>query len=481
MLHGSVIGLTDDEAYYWVLAQKPALGYAYHPPAVAWFIALSERVLGWMTQAPHAAIVRLPGVLCMTAVLLLAARWFESAGIRRERISVSILTAASFAGMFSLAWMMVPDLPMLLGWTLMFVATWELCFNEAASPRTVFVLIFGTALALLSKYSTVLAAGSSGLSLLLWAPARKRNLGVAALIAGAALGALPAILWNAQHEWTSLLYQIRDRHQGGGLSLLRYGRFWASQIALAGPFLLVFAALLPARALIGGGDQSRVLRYIGLWIAPAALVFLLQPLWSDFKPHWAFIVWWPAVLGLAWASGSGTAKVDLRLAAWQRGYGALLALVVLVSCHLPVGSWMVERMNGVRMDPRLDVTNDLYGWSALPNWIREAGLDQMPVVGSRYQTASQAAFALARNKARVTLLPRDLKARDEWDDFGVSAGIGPEWPVLTAPVLYVADSRYTLPPEFPGASCAKLHRLETSRYGYPAKWIEVWKCEPAGS
>src|SRR3712207_6666951 len=42
LLHGATLGLTDDEAYYWVLAQKPAWGYAYHPPFVAWSIAASE-------------------------------------------------------------------------------------------------------------------------------------------------------------------------------------------------------------------------------------------------------------------------------------------------------------------------------------------------------------------------------------------------------------------------------------------------------
>jgi multiple sugar transport system permease protein len=34
------------------------------------------------------------------------------------------------------------------------------------------------------------------------------------LMAGASIAAVPILVWNAQHEWGSLLYQVRDRHGG---------------------------------------------------------------------------------------------------------------------------------------------------------------------------------------------------------------------------------------------------------------------------
>ena len=46
------------------------------------------------------------------------------------------------------------------------------------------------------------------------------------------------------------------------------------------------------------------------------------------------------------------------------------------------------------------------------------------MVGSRYQTASQAAFSMGE-KSRVTFLPRDQKEMDEWPDLRVSEGQGP--------------------------------------------------------
>src|SRR5690349_9660466 len=80
MTHGSILGLSDDEAYYWVLAQKPALGYAYHPPAVAWFIAGAQKLLGWLVGNHHSFLVRLPAVLSSTLILAWGLSWLEEVG-----------------------------------------------------------------------------------------------------------------------------------------------------------------------------------------------------------------------------------------------------------------------------------------------------------------------------------------------------------------------------------------------------------------
>ena len=102
----------------------------------------------------------------------------------------------------------------------------------------------------------------------------------------------------------------------------------------------------------------------------------------------------------------------------------------------------------------------------------------MPVVGTWYQTASQAAFALPDGERRVTLLPRDLKAMDEWPDLGVSEGQGPDWPRLTREVMFVADNRYSADPGYPGARCTRCPTLESRRAGLAAKTIYVWRCAP---
>jgi 4-amino-4-deoxy-L-arabinose transferase-like glycosyltransferase len=150
-IHGAVLGLTDDEAYYWVLAQKPSLAYAFHPPAVAWVIGISQALFGWLLGAHSAAMVRLPAAALTGGILAVAMDWLKVAGVDNDRQWKSGLLLVSFAGFFSLAWMMVPDLPLFLGWTLAFSATWKICFpSEPASAgswhRHGLILAFGMAL-----------------------------------------------------------------------------------------------------------------------------------------------------------------------------------------------------------------------------------------------------------------------------------------------------------------------------------------------
>jgi 4-amino-4-deoxy-L-arabinose transferase-like glycosyltransferase len=463
LIHGATIGLTDDEAYYWVLAQKPAWGYAFHPPMVAWFIALFQGLLGWLAGTHSVWLVRLPGALSVAAIVWLALDWVKAAAGRVTPAAGWVVL--SFAGFFSLSWMMVPDLPLFLGWMLAFRATWELCEGRGRAGSLA-LLFAGAAMAMLSKYSGILVVVSSAACLLFWS--RSKLHGFLALALALAVAAAPILAWNSAHGWGSLLYQLSERH-GGGLSLSRFARFWVLELVLAGPAAIFFSVALFF-------DHANFPpRVLAAWIFPAALVFCAQPLFGDFKPHWAFVVWWPAFLGLAWSEASGGIATRLRPFA---AIGLALGALVLVACHLPLVGGALRLARGEAGDPRWDVTNDLYGWSELRAFVRDKAEAQgLPVVGSRYQTAAQAAFALGGDAA-FTLLPRDLKARDEWPALPISDGYGPDWPKLRESILYVADNRYEDGPGYPGARCAKLGALEALRLGMLAKRIDLWRCDP---
>lgn len=482
LAQGATLGMSDDEAYYWVLAHHPALGYAFHPPAVAWAIAAAQLAFGWLGGPARAWIVRLPACAGVAFVLWLALGWLARAGAPDERPGRAAATLLSFAGLFALGWMMVPDVPLFVGWMIAFGATWDLCFGSRERPRDYAALAGGAALALLSKYSAVLAAPSAALCLIAAAPRERRARGLVALFAGGILAAAPILVWNARHDWASILYQIRDRHGAPELSFHRYARFWLIELAAAGPVLVAFGLGLLTRArlrdLRAGQGGARVFSFCAIWAVPPALVFGLQPLFfGDFKPHWIFIAWWPAALALAYAAMTGA--FSKRAINVQIAYGCTLGALAFAVCQLPILSW-AQGGHDPHRDPKMDPSNDLRGWDELPAWLASQGAPAWPVVGSRYQTASQAAFALG-DAARVTLLPRDLKARDEWPELGVSDGIGPDWPRLTAPVLFVADNRYDAGPDFRGADCRKLGRLEAERGGMTAKWIYVWACQPAAA
>jgi hypothetical protein len=376
--------------------------------------------------------------------------------------------------------MMVPDIPLFIGWMVLFLGTWSLCYGnypKKSETLSLFKIGVGAALLLLSKYSGILAVGSSFLSIWIWASPRRKWKGTYALFFGAIAGTVPALIWNYQHEWASLLYQIRDRHSGSDLSWIRYLRFWVIEIVLAGPLVVGLGWYLFRKSLKNWKSVDAVTRFLLVWTVPAALVFCTQPLFSDFKPHWAFVVWWPLVLALAWFSR------DLKSWKWIRYqvvYGISVGCFVLLSCHLPIGSWLVQKFSNRPFDPRLDVTNDFYGWRDLPHYIQaEFGKENstLPVVGSRYQTASQLAFSVGKAQF-VTLLPRDIKERDEWPQLEAVDSQGPEWPKLKSSVLFIGDNRYDAPPNFPQSECKKLKRFEKIRFGIVVKWMDIWRCDP---
>jgi hypothetical protein len=490
LIHGSSLGLSDDEAYYWVLGQRLSLGYAFHPPAVAVLISVFQFLFGWTVGHHSAALVRLPAVLASSFILWMVMVWFREAGQNNKRNEMkAALVLLSYFGFFALSWMMVPDIPLFLGWTILFVHTWRFCFGDKEKNQGV-GLFFGSAILILSKYSGLLAVFSSFLCMVFWSPRGRAKKGLFYLAMGTRAGLTPTIIWNYSHQWASILYQIRDRHEGGTLSLVRYLRFWAIEIILAGPWVIgyFFVSLkegvfsFSKRTAINGSDKQIGKNFILAWALPAAAVFCIQPAFSDFKPHWALIVWWPIVLDFAF--NSGRSDHWARWSKYQAGYGLFLSGLILVSCHLPLAGWFVRNVSGISgsMDPRLDVTNDFYGWSQLESYLASKLSSEdrsLSVIGSRYQTAAQAKFALA--KMNVTLLPRDSKELDEWPSLGVTEMEGPDWPKLKSSVLFVTDNRYSSEPRFPFSDCKKIVRFEKDRFNLLAKWIDVWRCVPQKS
>jgi hypothetical protein len=382
----------------------------------------------------------------------------------------------SFVGLFGLGWMMVPDVPLFLGWTTAFVSVWRICFARERL-RDGFFLGCAVALLMLSKYSGILAAFSGVLCILFWAPRCRKMKAMLWLGFGLIAGMLPTLVWNSQHEWASILYQIRDRHSGASLSMIRWIKFWLIELIFASPVVIGYFFVLCKKNLrMETNSVSQVERFLWVWIWPPAAIFCLQPFFSEFKPHWAFVVWWPVTLGLAVASGSYRKALT-----WAHlVYGGTLTFFIAFTCHWPWMAQVVPQLTHSPFQMTWDVTNDFYGWSQLKTKMSSSidpGDLTLPVVGSRYQTASQAAFSLA-GLSRVTLIPRDLKEKDEWPDLNISLPQALDWPQLDRAVLFVADNRYSEAPQFKNSRCALLEHFDIFRNGLLSKWIEVWKCFP---
>ena len=205
---GSATELDSIETYHWLYAQHPALGYYDHPGMIGWMIWLSTRLFG-DTPLGVRMVTFIAGSLAIWFVFLAGRRLYDD---RAGRLAAMLFGIAY--GTLKFGSMATPDAPLLLFWM---ATVWALA-HALAGVRTAWWLLAGVFLggALLSKYTAIFLPLGVAVFLLfsrehsLWL--RRKEPYLAALVALAVFS--PTIVWNAQNEWQSFVYQgvgrVRD-------------------------------------------------------------------------------------------------------------------------------------------------------------------------------------------------------------------------------------------------------------------------------
>ncbi len=228
--------LVPDEAFYWYWAKNLSLGYVEHPPMVAYIMALFTWVGGdsefW---------VRIGGLLCT-----LVSQVFLYAMVRRlsrddanlpwELLFIFNLTLLFSGGCI----IQTPDTPLLLFWTMALYGCTRVVTEGDSGGWYVAGIALG--LGLLSKYTMALLVPCM-FAFLLFSPAHRHWLArkepyLAALLGGIIFS--PVILWNLEHEWASVAFQLRQGFSPVGKpavsKLLEYA---GGQIGVITPLLFV--------------------------------------------------------------------------------------------------------------------------------------------------------------------------------------------------------------------------------------------------
>lgn len=348
LLHGLMavnFDLSTDEAHYALYGYFPALSYFDHPPLVGWsqipFIALfggnpPDWAMRLVPMAAHAATLWL--------LTVFTARHFGDSAARWTAVIIAVAPLPHMLGAAQ-----VPD-SLLIFWAAALLVQTDRLMHRPVTLRQ--WLLFGLTLGLagLSKYTAAffvpallvcLISAQGGRVLLTAGP------WVAALVS--ALVISPVVIWNAQHEWISFVYQ--GAH-GTGNKAWEWGRAVKQlvlQLLVYGPLL----TLLPLWLWRGtvAATQRPAIRLV-LWLAvPFILIMLFLSGRSNALPHWTA----PAWLLLAPLAGFAAARLAGRGAKILAGLQGLL-------CAALVG-WM---LSGGTPDP--DGLNnppaDLYGWRA---------------------------------------------------------------------------------------------------------------------
>ena len=262
--------LTGDEAYYWEWAKHLALGYADHPPMVAYLIA----PFSWSVQNP--LWVRVGFLLCGVIATVAAAN-----AARRlsgdERAGLVTALAMTLAPLLSVGFTIAtPDGPLMAAWAC--VLWLAVRAEQERKPRDFLFLGAAIAAALLSKmFAWALVAG-----IVCWACAPQRRwlwrAGLARAFVVAALLYAPFIIWNAAHDFVSFRFAFEQRHVAE-VSWYRPVTYLLACVGAYSPGIWIGALFVAARP-----------RYpIVAWTAlPLLVLLILLNFHERIELHWVF-------------------------------------------------------------------------------------------------------------------------------------------------------------------------------------------------
>lgn len=349
---GLQLGLSVDEAHYALYAFYPALSYFDHPPLVGW------------VQMPF---VWLGGADWLMRIVPLALWGITAWALWRFSFFAFILFLLSPVHQL-LGLALIPD-TLLLPLTVWVMAlTWKL--SKDASCKSYWIWL-GMALGLagLSKYTGIFLAlgtaiflfASHGVALL-----KSRGLWLAVLIAAVLVS--PVLIWNAQHEWASFVYQLS--HADGGTNSWEAKRalvYSLIQLVAYGALPLLGLVVFCARLRNGHSALMRLCLAFGL---PPLLLTLYLSGKGAALPHWTAAAWIALLplcaLGLQhlWQTGSGYARQASRVLVCGLGSLQALSIVALALAMSTGGHWEGQAVAGSVAVETGNPFADLHDWQA---------------------------------------------------------------------------------------------------------------------
>lgn len=328
------LDLLPQSAYYFTAyAEHPALSYYDHPPMIGWLLLLSSALLGKGVLAVHGA------VFATTLGTQLAVWWLARRVLGEEAASRTLVLLTAGGVALLLSYVAVPDVPLLLFWSLGLLALHRALFEDRdrALPWLLAGLFMG--LAFLAKYTALFLQGGLILHLLLCREHRPRlrTPWPWAALATAHLVSLPVYVWNARHGWASFRYQLLGRASEGRFDPGDLLGFLGSQAVILLP--VAFGAFVWAvgRELVRWSRERSVSprsSFLLAFSAPLFLTCLGLSVVTWVKSNWPMPAY---VTGLVLAAGA----VGRRALRWHLATGVLLlgALAVQVVWYpVPVRS-----------------------------------------------------------------------------------------------------------------------------------------------
>jgi dolichol-phosphate mannosyltransferase len=385
VIFSAQIELLPEEAYYWNYSRHLDIGYLDHPPMVAWLIRLGIDLFGNSEFG-----VRFGALGCGAVTAFFAYRLARN--LFGEETALIALAMSQVLPFFFLAGMlMTPDAPLTAAWTA------SLYFLERAliGARGWAWLCAGLALGLglISKYSIGLLGVVTVVFMVIDPPSRRwfrRWEPYAGVLVAAAVFS-PVVIWNAQHEWASFVFQTARR-------LSELPRFSLHKLIGSALILLTPVGLIAVGAALleKCPPVRRSWRFLCVGVLVPMAVFVVFSLRHEVKLDWTGAPWVCAIplmaFGLCAArAGTSGSRQWLRIA-WPVTFVVMLGLYTAGFYHLTEGIPGVGYTRHTELLPVewRDFGRQIDGIAA---GVRDQYGDNLLVVGmDRYAIASELAF-----------------------------------------------------------------------------------------
>jgi dolichol-phosphate mannosyltransferase len=297
LIYCGQIELLPTEAYYWNYSRHLDIGYLDHPPMVAWLIRAGTAVFGKTEFGVRIGALG-AGLIATIYMYRLTRNLFGESSAWVAAVLMQTLPFFFLTNM-----VMNPDAPLTAAWAASLYYLERALIAERGRAWGWAGLCLG--LGMLSKYTIGLLGVSIGLFMVLDRRARiwwrRPEPYGSALLALAIFS--PVVIWNAQHEWASFVFQgsrrLAEEHH------FALQMFIESAIVLLTPTGAAAATiLLYRRAPSCSTDQSigrqRAWRFLQISVGAPLAVFAAFSLFHKIVLDWVGPAWTAAVPAIAY-------------------------------------------------------------------------------------------------------------------------------------------------------------------------------------
>src|SRR5579863_6056019 len=348
-----------DEAYYWLYSKFLDWGYFDHPPMVAVFIRIGDSIV-------HSEFgVRLITVISSTVSVYVLWRIVKKYGVEAKWFVLVV------PGLFILniyGFMTTPDAPLFL-FTVLFYLVFKKYQEEDKWKWALLLALIITGL-LYSKYHAVLLIGFTVLSSL--SLFKRKTFWVIAIISVVLY--LPHILWQANHGYPSVNYQLFEQSTNHYDFWLTW-TYFPGQLLMAGPFIgwLFFFKAFTLKV------KDPFIRCLLVDAVGTFLFFLISSSRGEVQPQWTLIGFAPIVMLTLIHF-----KQDNNWKPWIT-WLAVVNIVFIVSIRLLIitASPLIRRVGQVK---------SLYGFKEWAHTVKQKAGDNYVIMDDGFQNPAKYDF-----------------------------------------------------------------------------------------